>query len=95
MSIERTMNEIEKHLDYANSYLIDLREEIEAELKDVNDEIAQLKETITAYEEEADKADTQIQELMYQNSMLQLELTEVTGQLIHMRHELDISRKRV
>ncbi len=95
MSLERTMDEIEKQLDYANSYLIDLREEIEAELTDINNEIAQLKETITAYEEEVDKADTLIQELMYQNSMLQLELTEVTGQLIHMRYELDLSRKGV
>lgn len=95
MSLERTMDEIEKQLDYANSYLIDLREEIGEELEAVNEEIVQLKETIKAYEEDADTADTQIQELLYQNSMLNIELAEVTGQLIHMRHELELSRKGI
>jgi len=95
MHLERTMDELERNLDNVNSYFVDLRDQVERELKDYNNEIAELKETISNLEEDADTADTQIQELMYQNSMLQLELMEVAGQLIHMRHELDISRKGV
>jgi len=95
MSIERTIDKLEEQLDYANRYLSDLRGEIEEQLQEANDQIDTLNTTIEELEEEAEKADTQIQELIYQNSMLQLELTEVTGQLIHMRYELDISRKGV
>jgi regulator of replication initiation timing len=54
-----------------------------------------LQDTIEELDAEIELKDTELQELMYQNSMLQLELTEITGQLIHMRHELDISRKNL
>jgi len=87
MSLERTMDELERNLDNVNSYFVDLRDQIERELKDVNEEIAELRETISNLEEDADTADTQIQELMYQNSMLQLELTEVTNELIALRSD--------
>jgi len=109
MNLERTMDELERNLDNVNSYFVDLRDQIERELKDVNEEIAELRETISNLEEDADTADTQIQELMYQNSMLQLELTEVTNELIalrsdnmtkagiiiHLKHELVILGKNI
>jgi len=95
MSIEKTTDEIEKYLDYANSYLSDLRGEIEEQLQEASDQISTLQNVIVELESEAEEKDTKLQELMYENSMLQLELMEVAGQLIHMRHELDISRKGV
>jgi predicted nuclease with TOPRIM domain len=95
MSLERTMNDLEQHIDYASSFFGDLRHKIEIELKDLNEEIAELADEIAELESEAEEKDTKLQELMYENSMLQLELMEVAGQLIHMRHELDLSRKRV
>jgi len=95
MSIAKTIIDLEKHLDYAQSYLKDLENEVDGELENAEEEIKTLKSQIEELEENADEAHTQIQELMYKNSMLQLELTEVTSQLIHIRHELDLSRKGV
>jgi predicted nuclease with TOPRIM domain len=95
MHLERTMDEIEKQLDYANSYLSDLRGEIEEQLQEASDQISTLQNMVEELEAEVEIKDTELQELMYENSMLQLELMEVAGQLIHMRHELDISRKGV
>ena len=95
MHLERTMDEIEKQLDYANSYLKDLRGETEEQLEDAKNEIDTLQNMVEELEAEVEIKDTELQELMYENSMLQLELMEVAGQLIHMRHELEISRKGV
>jgi len=88
MHLERTMDELERNLDNVNSYFVDLRDQVERELREYNDEITELKETNSNLEEDLDKADTQVQELMYQNSMLQLELTEVTNELIALRNEI-------
>jgi len=88
MNLEKSMDELERHINSSQSYFDDVRVQIERELKDVNEEIADLKDTIKELEEDADTADTQIQELMYQNSMLQLELTEVTNELITLRNEI-------
>jgi chromosome segregation ATPase len=109
MSIAKTIDDLEKHLDYAQSYLKELQDDVDRELQDADDEIKTLNSQIEELEEEADNADTKIQELMYQNSMLQLELTEVTNELIalrsdnmtkagiilHLKHELVILGKNI
>jgi cell shape-determining protein MreC len=95
MSLERTMNDLEEHIDYASSFFGDLRHKIEIELKDLNEEIAQLKDEISVLEEQNILLTEQLEDSKYENGMINLELAEVTGQLIHMRYELDISRKGV
>ena len=95
MSLERTMNDLEEHIDYASSFFGDLRHEIEIELKDLHDEIAELKDEISTLEEQNTLLTEQLEDLKYEYGMINLELAEVTGQLIHMRYELDISRKGV
>ena len=93
MSLERTMNDLEEHIDYASSFFGDLRHKIEIELKDLNEEIAQLKDEISVLEEQNILLTEQLEDSKYENGMINLELAEVTGQLIHMRYELDLSRK--
>ena len=95
MSLERTMNDLEEHIDYASSFFGDLRHKIEIELKDLNEEIAQLKDEISVLEEQNILLTEQLEDSKYEHGMINLELAEVTGQLIHMRYELDISRKGV
>jgi predicted nucleic acid-binding Zn-ribbon protein len=95
MSLERTMNDLEEHIDYASSFFGDLRHKIEIELTDLNEEIAQLKDEISVLEEQNILLTEQLEDSKYENGMINLELAEVTGQLIHMRYELDISRKGV
>ena len=95
MSLERTMNDLEEHIDYASSFFGDLRNKIEIELKDLNEEIAELKDEVSVLEEQNILLTEQLEDSKYENGMINFELAEVTGQLIHMRYELDISRKGV
>jgi len=102
MSIERTMNDLEEHIDYASSFFGDLRNKIEIELKDLRDEIAEFEAQNILLEE-------QLEDLKKENAMFQLELAEITihylhhkgenevfkSKLIHMQRELDLSRKRI
>jgi CII-binding regulator of phage lambda lysogenization HflD len=87
MYLERTMDELERNLDNVNSYFVDLRDQVERELKDHNDEIAQLKDDISTLEEQNTLLEEQLEELKYKYGMINLELIEVTGQLIQARHE--------
>jgi CII-binding regulator of phage lambda lysogenization HflD len=87
MYLERTMDELERNLDNVNSYFVDLRDQVERELKDHNDEIAQLKDDISTLEEQNTLLEEQLEELKYEYGMINLELIEVTGQLIQARHE--------
>jgi hypothetical protein len=74
------MNDLEEHIDYASSFFGDLRHKIEIELKDLHEEIAELEAQNILLEE-------QLEDLKKENAMFQLELIEVTGQLIQARHE--------
>jgi peptidoglycan hydrolase CwlO-like protein len=87
MSLERTMNDLEEHIDYASSFFGDLRHKIEIELKDLNEEIAELANDISTLEAQNILLEEQLEDLKKENTMLNLELTEVTGQLIQARHE--------
>lgn len=95
MSLERTMNDLEEHIDYASSFFGDLRHKIEIELKDLNEELAELKDEISVLEEQNILLEEQLEDLKKENAMINLELAEVTGQLIHMRYELDLWRKGI
>lgn len=95
MSLEKTMNDLEQHLDYASSYFRDVQEQLETLETDYTLEIHELKKDVETLSEQNELLEEQIEEWKYQNALLQLELMEVTGQLIHMKHELELSRKRV
>jgi chromosome segregation ATPase len=87
MSLERTMNDLEQHIDYVSSFFGDLRNKIEIELKDLNEEIAELVDEIAELEAQNILLEEQLEDLKKENTMLNLELIEVTGQLIQARHE--------
>ena len=109
MSLERTMNDLEEHIDYASSFFGDLRHKIEIELKDLHDEIDELKNEISTLEAQNILLEEQLDDLKKENAMFQLELAEITihylhhkgenevfkSKLIHMQRELDLSRKRI
>lgn len=90
MNLERTMDELERNLDNVNSYFVDLRDQIERELKDVNEEIAELKDQISTLEEQNELLEEQVGELNKQNVMLNLELADVTRDLIAQRNEVTL-----
>jgi chromosome segregation ATPase len=87
MNLENTMDTLEKHIDYASSFFGDLRHKIEIELKDLNEEIAELKDEISTLEAQNILLEEQLEDFKKETTMLNLELIEVTGQLIQARHE--------
>ena len=94
MSLARTIEDLEKHLDYVNSYLSDLKGEIEEDLKTFNEMIDTYKEEISTLEEQNELLEEQLSEsqsaldeVLKENVMLNVELAEVTNQLIQIRHE--------
>jgi len=93
MSIERSMYDLEKHIDYVNHYFANVQSAIEDLEKEYKDEIAELKDEVSVLEEQNTLLTEQLEDLKYEHGMINLELLEVTGQLIHMRYELDLSRK--
>jgi chromosome segregation ATPase len=109
MSIERTMNDLEEHIDYASSFFGDLRDKIEIELKDLNEEIAELADEIAELEAQNILLEEQLEDLKKENAMINLELLEVTNELIalrsdnmtksgiiiHLKHELVILGKNI
>jgi len=109
MNLEKSMDELERHINASQSYFDDVRVQIERELQDVNEEIAELKNEISTLEEQNILLEEQLDDLKKENAMFQLELAEITihylhhkgenevfkSKLIHMQRELDLSRKRI
>jgi predicted nucleic acid-binding Zn-ribbon protein len=116
MNLEKSMDELERHINSSQSYFDDVRVQIERELQDINEEIADLKDEISKLEEqnillEERLEDSQelVSNMQKENAMLQLELTEVTNELIalrsdnmtkagiilHLKHELVIFGKNI
>jgi SMC interacting uncharacterized protein involved in chromosome segregation len=94
MNLEKSMDELERHINSSQSYFDDVRVQIERELKDVNEEISELKDEITTLEEQEillteqlDDYQQIIKDMQKENAMLQLELTEVTNELIALRSD--------
>ena len=95
MSLERTMNDLEKHIDYVNGCFANVQSAIEDLEKEYKDEIAELKDEVSVLEEQNILLTEQLEDSKYENGMINLEFLEVTGQLIHMRYELDLWRKGI
>jgi predicted nucleic acid-binding Zn-ribbon protein len=102
MSIERSMYDLEKHIDYVNHYFAEVQSAIENLEIQYQNQIVELKNEVSILEEQSILLTEQLEDsqelvsnMQKENAMINLELAEVTGQLIHMRYELDLSRKGV
>ena len=95
MSLERLMDEVEKHLDYANSYFGDVRAEIERELKDVIEKITELKDEVSTLEEQNMLLEENAELWKKENAILNIELMDLHLQVETLKNELDIQKSRV
>jgi hypothetical protein len=77
MSLEKSMNEVERHLDFAKSHLIDLIDEIERELKDVNIELADQNKELQLLTEQNELLEEQVEELNKKLAIFELENMEL------------------
>ena len=92
MSLAKTMDELERHIDYAASYFADVKSELDDLEGEYINEIADLKSEIERLEEQNVLLEVQVGEITLEKALLELELTEVTFELIKLRYELGISR---
>ena len=95
MSLNKTMDQLERYIDYTASYFADVKSELQDLENEYINEIAELKDEVSILEEQNILLTEQLEDSKYEYGMINLELAEVTGQLIHMRYELDLSRKGV
>ena len=95
MHLEKALNDLEEQLHWIKSSYDNVRQAISDELKDADDEITNQRNTIEQLEEQNELLEEQVEELTSAKIFLELELLEVTNQLIQLRHELDISRQNI
>jgi methyl-accepting chemotaxis protein len=90
MSLAKTMDELERHIDYTSSYFGDIKSKIEDLETNYLTEIANYIDQIDTLGEQNELLEEQVGEITHEKVLLELELTEVTNELIKLRHELDI-----
>jgi len=90
MSLERTMNDLEEHIDYASSFFGDLRHEIEIELKDLHDEITELKDEKSQLEEQNELLEEDNMDLRSENTQLKLEIVDYLLLISQLKENVDI-----
>ena len=95
MSLNKTMDDLERYIDYTASYFVDVKSKLQDLENEYINEIAELKDDLETLQEQNELLEEQLEDFKKENAMINLELAEVTGQLIHMRYELDLSRKGV
>ena len=93
--MENEIYKLETLLDYAKSSFDNLKDEVKEVLADRDQIITEYVKEIEQLEEQNELLGEQVQDLRYQNAMLEIELSENTTELIQMRHELDILRKEI
>lgn len=77
MSLEKTMDELERHIDYAGSYFADVKLEIENLEGEYINEIGDLKIQMETLEEQNYLLEEQVEELNKKNAVLELENIEL------------------
>jgi chromosome segregation ATPase len=92
MSLAKTIDELERHIDYAASYFADVKSELEQLETDYTLEIHELQKDVETISEQNELLEEQVEDLKKTNTLLQFELMEVTMELTKLKHELDISR---
>jgi hypothetical protein len=88
MSLAKTMDELEKHIDYANSYFTDVKQELETLETDYTLEIHELKKDVETLEEQNQLLEEQAEELSMKLAVFELENMELRLKLNV--YELDI-----
>lgn len=95
MSLAKTMDELEKHIDYANSYFADVKQELETLETDYTLEIHELKKDIETMAEQNELLEEKIDDLFIENKFLESKIAQLEFELVEVvitnkRYELDI-----
>lgn len=93
--MENEIYKLETLLDYAKSSFDNLKDEVKEALDSRDQTIIEYVKELEQLEEQNESLEEQVQDLTYQNAMLEIELSENTTELIQMRHELGILRKEI
>jgi chromosome segregation ATPase len=86
MSLTKTLDNLESHMDYARDYFIDLQDEVDemyTELKASEKMVVELSETIEELQEKNDDLRLEIEKLRIQCAVLETENLEVTAKFAH------------
>lgn len=86
MSLTKTLDNLENHMDYARDYFIDLQNEVDemyTELKATQNMVVELSETIQELQEKNDDLRLEIKKLRIQCAILEAENLEVTAKFAH------------
>jgi chromosome segregation ATPase len=86
MSLTKTLDNLESHMDYARDYFIDLQDEVDemyTELKASEKMVVELSETIEELQEKNDDLRLEIEKLRIQCAVLETENLEVTTKFAH------------
>jgi len=86
MSLTKTLDNLESHMDYARDYFIDLQNEVDemyTELKASQGMVVELSETIEELQEERGNLLHLIEELKLKCVILEAENLEVTAKFAH------------
>jgi chromosome segregation ATPase len=86
MSLTKTLDNLENHMDYARDYFIDLQNEVDemyTELKATQGMVVELSETIEELQEKNDDLRLEIEKLRIQCAILETENLEVTAKFAH------------
>ncbi len=89
MSITKTLDNIETHMDYARDYFIDLQDEVDemyTELKASERMVVELSETIEELQEKNDDLRLEVEKLRIQCVVLETENLEVTSKYSRLLH---------
>jgi chromosome segregation ATPase len=86
MSLTKTLDSLESHMDFARDYFIDLQNEVDemyTELKASQGMVVELSETIEELQEKNDDLRLEIEKLRIQCAILEAENLEVTAKFAH------------
>jgi len=86
MSLTKTLDGLESHMDFARDYFIDLQNEVDemyTELKATQSMVLELSETIQELQEKNDDLRLEIEKLRIQCAILEAENLEVTTKFAH------------
>jgi chromosome segregation ATPase len=77
MSLAKTMDDLERHLDYASSYFKDVQQELEELENDYIGEIHELQKDVETLEEQNQLLEEQVADLNFKLAIFELENMEL------------------
>ena len=79
MSITRTLDDLESHLDSARDYFYNLQQEIDETVTEYDKEVAELKDQVETLEEQNELLEEQLEEWKVKCVQLEAENLEYSG----------------